>query len=131
MIIGKWDYTVLLGNLISGAIGVINFLLLGFTVQKALSYGSDPKKAGNIMKLSQVARLLLMGGVAVLGATLDCFNLWATLIPLLFPRLSMIIRQIMLRKVVRAVKNMTENGAPFSLGNGETEGAEGGDGEIE
>lgn len=131
LIIGKWDYTVLLGNLISGAIGVINFLLLGFTVQKALTYGNDPKKAGNLMKLSQAARLLLMGGVAVLGATLDCFNLWATLIPLLFPRLSMIIRQIMLRKVVRAVKNMTENGAPFSLDNNENNSAEGGDGQIE
>jgi len=131
LIIGKWDYTVLLGNLISGAIGVINFLLLGFTVQKALTYGSDPKKAGNIMKLSQLGRLALMGGVAVLGATLDCFNLWATLIPLLFPRLSMIIRQIMLRKVVRAVKDMTENGAPFSLENEKNEGAEGGDGQIE
>ena len=83
------------------------------------------------MKLSQAARLLLMGGVAVLGATLDCFNLWATLIPLLFPRLSMIIRGIMLRKVVRAVKNMTENGVPFSLDNGENESAEGGGGQIE
>lgn len=130
LIIGKWNYTVLLGNLLSGGIGVLNFLLLGMTVQKALATG-DPKKAGNIMKLSQVARLLLMGGVAALGATLDCFNLWATLIPLLFPRLSMIIRQIMLRKVVRAVKEMTENGAPFSLGGASAENTEGGKEELD
>ena len=126
LIIGKWNYTVLLGNLLSGGIGVLNFLLLGMTVQKALSTG-DPKKAGNMMKLSQVARLLLMGGVAALGATLDCFNLWATLIPLLFPRLSMVIRQIMLRKVVKAVKEMTDNGAPFALGGLGGEKTEGGD----
>lgn len=126
LIIGAWDYTVLLGNLLSGVMGVVNFLLLGMTVQKALALG-DPKKAGNIMKVSQLVRLLIMGGVAALGATLDCFNLWATLIPLLFPRLSMIIRQIMLRKVVKAVKEMTENGAPFPMGALDGENTEGGE----
>lgn len=108
LIIGKWDYTVLLGNILSGSVGVINFLLLGATVQKALGTG-DPKKAASMMKMSQLVRLLAMAGVAVLGATLWFFNLWATLIPLLFPRLSMIIRQIMLRKVVRAVQELTDN----------------------
>ncbi len=106
LIIGKWNYTVLLGNILSGAIGALNFLLLGMTVQKALASG-DPKRAGSMMKVSQLLRLLLVAGVCVLGATLDCFNLWATLIPLLFPRIAMIIRQIMLRKVTKAVKAMT------------------------
>lgn len=106
LIIGKWDYTVLLGNLLSGVMGTVNMLLLGMTVQKALA-GGDPKRAATMMKVSQLLRLLLVAGVCILGATLDCFNLWATLIPLLFPRISMIIRQIMLRKVTRAVKAMT------------------------
>ena len=105
LIIGKWDYTVLLGNLLSGFMGVFNFLLLGITVQRALATG-DPKRASTMIKGSQAMRLFILVGVGVLGATLDCFNLWATLIPLLFPRLSMIIRQIMLRKVTRAVKAM-------------------------
>ena len=105
LIIGKWDYTVLLGNLLSGVMGAVNFLLLGITVQKALATG-DPKRAATMIKGSQALRLLVLVGVGVLGATLDCFNLWATLIPLLFPRLSMIIRQIMLRKVTKNVKAM-------------------------
>ena len=37
-------------------------------------------------------------GVAILGATVPVFNLWATLIPLLFPRVAMIIRGIQLKK---------------------------------
>ena len=37
LIIGKWDYTVLLGNLISAAVGIFNFYLLCRTVEKALS----------------------------------------------------------------------------------------------
>lgn len=126
LIIRKWSYTVLLGNLLSGGVGIINFLLLGFTVQKALETG-DPKKAASMMKLSQIGRLLLMAGVAVLGATLPCFNLWATLIPLLFPRLSMIIRQIMLRKQVKEFKELT---ASFEAKD-ENEGLEGGNEQIE
>ena len=106
LIIGKWDYTVLLGNLLSGVMGTVNMLLLGMTVQRALASG-DQKHAVTMIRSSQAVRLLVMAGVCILGATLDCFNLWATLIPLLFPRLAMIIRQIMLRKVTRAVKAMT------------------------
>ena len=36
LIINKWDYTVLLGNLLSGAVGVLNFFLMGLGVQKAV-----------------------------------------------------------------------------------------------
>lgn len=97
LIIGKWDYTVLLGNLLSGIMGVINFLLLGLTVQRAVSSG-DEKHAKSLMKASQAIRLFILFGVAVLGATLSCFNLWATLIPLLFPRITIVIRQILLAK---------------------------------
>lgn len=98
LIIGKWYYTVLLGNLLSGAVSVFNFFLLGITVQKAIETG-DVKAAKTKMRISQFARLLMLGVVAVLGATLPwCFDLWATLIPMLFPRVSMIIRQILIKK---------------------------------
>ena len=104
LIIGKWDYTVLLGNLISAAVGIFNFYLLCRTVEKALSSG-DVKKAKSIIKLSQFARLVMMGIVAALGALLSCFHLWGTIIPLLFPRLTLIIRQIMLKKQQRGTTN--------------------------
>ena len=97
LIIGKWDYTVLLGNLLSGVFSVFNFFLLGITVQKAIETG-DVKAAKTKMRISQFARLLMLGVVAVLGVTLPCFNRWATLIPLVFPRVSMIIRQILIKK---------------------------------
>lgn len=97
LVIGKWDYTVLLGNLLSGAMSVFNFFLLGLTVQKAVSSG-DEKYAKNLMKMSQSLRLLMMGAVIALGAIFDVFNLWATIIPVFFPRIAMIIRQILLSK---------------------------------
>lgn len=97
LVIGKWDYTVLLGNLLSGIAGVLNFLLLGVTVQKAVNSG-DEKYAKTLMKASQAIRLIMIFGVAVLGATIPQFNLWATLIPLLFPRITIVIRQILINR---------------------------------
>ena len=97
LIINAWDYRVLLGNLLSGIIGVVNFLLLGITVQKAVNSG-DEGEARRLMKSSQSIRLVMIFAVAVIGATVPVFNLWATLIPLLFPRLSMIIRGIQLKR---------------------------------
>lgn len=97
LVIGKWDYTVLLGNLLSGIMGVVNFLLLGMTVQKAVS-SDDVKYAKNLMKTSQSLRLLMMGVVIGIGAIFDCFNIWATIIPVFFPRIAMVIRSIILNK---------------------------------
>ncbi len=97
LVIGAWNYTVLLGNILSGVMGVFNFLLLGMTVQKAVN-SQDEKYARNLMKVSQSLRLLMMGAVIALGAALDVFHLWATVIPVFFPRIAMVIRQILLNK---------------------------------
>jgi hypothetical protein len=40
----------------------------------------------------------MMGAVIALGAIFECFSLWATIIPVFFPRIAMIIRQILLSK---------------------------------
>lgn len=94
---GFWDYTVLLGNLLSGIMSVVNFLLLCLTVQKAVNSG-DEKYAKTLMKSSQSLRLLMMGVVVGIGAIFDCFNLWATIIPVFFPRIALIIRGIVLKR---------------------------------
>lgn len=90
LIIGKWDYTVLLGNLLSAAVSVLNFFLMGLSIQKVLQ--KDEKEAKNTLKLSQTYRTILLLIVAVLGGVLSCFNLWAVLIPMLFPRLAIVFR---------------------------------------
>lgn len=92
LIIGKWDYTVLLGNLLSGAVSVLNFFLMGLTVQNALQ--KEEKEAKNALKLSQTYRLLLLLVTAILGAMLPCFHLWAVLIPMLFPRVAIALRPL-------------------------------------
>ena len=72
LIIRQWDYTVLLGNLLGGGVAVLNFFLMGLTVQKATTQAE--KRATTVM--------------------LDCFNIAAVLIPLFFPSISVLLRPL-------------------------------------
>jgi len=88
---GRWDYTVLLGNVFSAFVAVGNFFLLGITVQKAVAK-EDEKEARNIIKTSHSLRTLMLFVCAALGALLPCFNIWTSLVPLLFPRVAILFR---------------------------------------
>lgn len=90
LLLGKWDYTVLLGNLLSDAILVGNFLLMGITVQRALE--KEEKEAKAAMKVSQMYRMLLLAVVLALGVALPVFHTWAVVIPIIFPRLAIALR---------------------------------------
>ena len=90
LIIGKWNYTVLLGNILSASAAVLNFFLMGITVQKAL--GKEEKAAKNTMKVSQIYRFLFLVIVVVIGTVLPCFDMWSVIIPIFFPRIAIIFR---------------------------------------
>lgn len=90
LLAGAWNLTVLWGNLLSGGAAVLNFFLMGLSIQKALN--KDPKAASTQMKASQSLRLLMLALAAALGAVANCFNLVAVVIPLLFPRIGVSIR---------------------------------------
>ena len=96
LVIGKWDYTVLLGNILSGAAVIINFFLLGITVQRAVD--KDEKDAKTQMKLSQTYRFLFLFVILVIGVLLPCFNVWAVLIPMSFTRIAIAIRPLFDKK---------------------------------
>lgn len=101
-----WDWLIIIGNLIGYIASVGNFFLMGLTVQKAL--GKEPKDAANFMKVSQMARILMLFLVA-LGAYLidqfafDTFNVGfiiAVIVPYTFPRIA-----VMLRPLASKIKN--------------------------
>ena len=95
LVIGQWDYTVLLGNLLGAAVAVGNFFLMGLTVQKCLTMSPDDAKKR--MKLSQQGRLLMMLVVCMIGAAVLFCNTIAVLIPLLFPRVGVTVRGLTLK----------------------------------
>lgn len=86
LIIGKWDYTVLLGNIFGGAVAVVNFLLMGITVQKAVL--KDEKEAATLMKLSQTLRNMMLLITCVVAIAVPFMNGVAAVIPLFFPRIA-------------------------------------------
>lgn len=90
LIAQRWDYTVLLGNLLSAAAVIANFFFMGLTVQRSLD--KDEKDAVTAVKFSQQIRLLMMFVVVVLGAALPCFNLYSVIIQLFFPRVAVALR---------------------------------------
>ena len=115
LVIGKFDWTVLTGAILGASAGIANFFLMALTVQKAADdmkplppepeegeADEDPKegeasaeaplsegakRGRDRVRLSYTLRMLGVGAVAVLGAVLPWFNIYAVLIPLLFPGL--------------------------------------------
>ena len=61
-------------------------------VQKAVL--KDEKDAKTAVRLSMIYRTLFMLAFMVVGAVVPVFNLWASLIPFLFPRLAIAIKPI-------------------------------------
>ena len=96
LIIGKWNYTVLLGNLLSAFVAVLNFFLMGITIQKALN--KEDKQARNCIQLSQTARVFMQFSAATIGVLLPCFNTVTSLLPLFFPRIAVSFRGLFFKK---------------------------------
>ena len=93
LVIGRWDYTVLLGNLLSGTAVVLNFFAMAYTVQQAVEKDVNDAKA--TLQLSKTWRMLALFAVVLVGVLLECFHLWAVIIPLIFPRIAIAIRPLL------------------------------------
>lgn len=96
LVFGRWELTVLWGNLLGAFAAGGNFFLLGLTVQSAL--GKDEKEAKNRMKLSQMMRLLLLFVIAMIGYLVPVFDIVAVVIPFVFPRIAVALRYFFIRK---------------------------------
>jgi amino acid permease len=96
LIIGKWDYTILLGNILGYVAAAGNFLTMGLSVQKAVEMNEKDAKAR--MKASQSFRMLFLFIIAVIGYAVPVFNTIAVVIPLLFPRVAILLRPLFNKK---------------------------------
>ena len=96
LIIGKWDYTVLLGNMLGIIAAVGNFFVMGINIQSAL--GREEKEAKNLIKLSQTLRMLALFVIAMIGYLVPVFNIVAVIIPYLFPRISVSLRSLFIKE---------------------------------
>ena len=88
LILGFWNWKVPCGNLLGGGAAVLNFLLMGKTVQTSMEL--EPDLAKKRVRYSLTLRLFMEGAAAVVGVLL--FDPFATVIPLFFPRIAVFLR---------------------------------------
>jgi len=92
LVIGKWDLYVLFGNILGGGTAILNFFLMGLTLQSSLR--KEAGAAAATMKFSQTYRMLMMLAVAGAGVLAPVFNAVATIVPLFFPRIAIALRPL-------------------------------------
>ena len=97
LLIGKWDWSVLLGNLGGAAVAIGNFFALGWTVSRAVERGK-PEEAAKQVRASATLRLLAQAGICMILVGVAKTNVFATLIPLIFPRIGILFRPLIDRK---------------------------------
>lgn len=87
LLIGKWDMTVLYGTLLGSAYAILNFFILGLTVQKVANEGNE-KQGKNWMQFSYSCRMMGTMLVVFMGLSMPWFNWVAVFVPQLFPRIT-------------------------------------------
>jgi hypothetical protein len=97
LVIRQWDLSVLFGNLGGAALAILNFFLLAFVVSRAVDKGK-PEEAAQRVKATATLRLIGVGALSALLIGVFKTNVFATLIPLLFPRAAIAFRPILDRK---------------------------------
>lgn len=89
-----FDYTVILAGIVGGLIAVLNFFLMGLTVQKVAA-ASDEGEARMKMKASYTQRMMLQILWVIAAIVAPCFWFVTGIVPLLFPSIGIKIAGIL------------------------------------
>ena len=84
-LLGRLDYTVLLGALLGSAGAIGNFFLMGLSCQRAMN---NPDQAKAMVQRSYTLRMLAMIVVRIVGFVAPCFHVVAVVIPFLLPSIT-------------------------------------------
>ncbi len=93
----EYDYTVIAGSVLGWAIAVLNFLLMGITIQNAVAL-EDEQMAKKKIQLSYMLRTVLLVAAMAAGVLLPCFHWLPVLVSVIFPRIVIFFRSIVLKK---------------------------------
>lgn len=92
ILLGKWTYKVILGNILSLMVAILNFFVMGLTVQKAVTL--EESDARKLMRSSQNLRNAGIFIAVVIGVVAPCFNTVAVIVPVFFPRIAVSFRPL-------------------------------------
>lgn len=89
----QFNVGVLVSALIGGVVAVLNFFVLGLTVQK-IANGESEERGRKWMQFSYNMRMLVMVVWLIVALAVPFFNWVAALLPLLMPRLTIAVMQV-------------------------------------
>ena len=92
ILLKKWSYTVVLGNMLGIVVAVGNFLIMGISVQKAVTLKVEDAK--KLMATSKKYRTIGMFVIIAIGAVVSFFNTASVIIPVFFPRIAIAFRPL-------------------------------------
>ncbi len=95
LLLNIWDVSALMGTLLGAGIAIINFLLLGVTVQLIADNPDSEKRNKLKLQLSYSLRMLLVLAAIAVGVISDYFLWVCVVLPVFFPRITIAIMQIM------------------------------------
>ena len=96
LVIGLWNVPVLLGNLLGGVVGILNFFFMGLGLQSALKKDKDDAK--QTAKFSLTMRNLMVVVTIVIAVFVSWFNLAATAIAIFFPTIGVYVKAFIINK---------------------------------
>ena len=88
-----FDYKVILSGIIGAAVAIGNFAGICFVVQKVIDE-QDEKKRNTMLKASYNSRMLVQALWVIIAIAAPCFQAFAGVLPLLFPRVTIYYLQI-------------------------------------
>ena len=105
-VIGKFSVPALLGGVYTGLLTVVNFFVMGMTVQGITNRAAEKERTEqeiadmslqmqNRMKASYNMRMIALFALMVAGIAVFKFDPIATILPILFPSLVIRVLQIM------------------------------------
>ena len=103
VLLHAFDYTVILGLLLGTVGSLLNFYLLGVTMQRVAEKESGQKKA---VQASYTLRMLMMIAFCVVGALLPWFQTYAVFVPFVLSTPVLLILQAIEKK--RATPDASE-----------------------
>ena len=105
-VLGKLTASVALGGIYTGLLTVLNFFIMGLTVQGVTDRAAEKERTEqeladltiemkNRMKLSYNVRMIALFALLVVGLTVFKFDPLATILPVVFPTIVIRVLQIM------------------------------------
>jgi len=89
----RFDATVIGGSLVGAAVAIANFAGICLVVQKIIDE-QDEKRRKAKLQLSYNARMLMQAVWVVVAIAAPCFQAFASILPLFFPRVTIYYLQI-------------------------------------